>query len=306
MVTLCAVCAMLAGCALAGGLPSRPSGAATGAAGVSWAAPGSASADLLYVSDVGTNKVNVYSYPAGKLEEVLSGFSRPQALCTDASGDVFVPDAIASKIYEYQHGAKEPKVVLSDPGEQPGDCAVDPVTGTLAVTNVSTPYTGPGDLVVYADARGAPRKLKDSKITYYLYCGYDPRGNLYLDGMSSGNFEFAELPKGSSTFTNITLNKTFPYPGAVQWDGHDVAVGDYESNAIYQFKISGQRGTKVGTTHLGGSSYAIGFWIAGSTVIGPNDDSGTVMFWKYPAGGTHTEDIKGLKNPWGAVVSSAK
>ena len=113
-------------------------------------------------------------------------------------------------------------------------------------------------------------------------------------------------PKGSPTFINITLDKHFRYGGAVQWDGRDVAVGDYESNAIYQFQIDGTTGTKVGETRLDGSDYAIGFWIDGSHVIGPNDDSTNVMYWNYPAGGTHTKRIGGLHTPWGAVVSLAK
>jgi hypothetical protein len=305
-MTICAACAVLAGCALPGGLSSQPPAATSAAPDASWLAPDASGNDLLYVSDVGTKKVYMYSYPAGKLVGKLSGFARPQAMCTDASGDVFIPDLDAFKIYEYQHGAKKAESVLRDPGEDPDDCAVDPTTGNLAVANLSTPYTGPGDIVIYTNARGTPKKLKDPQMTFYLFCGYDDQGNLYVDGMSGGSFEFAELPAGSSTFTNITLDKTFRYPGAVQWDGKDVAVGDYESNVIYRFKISGQTGTKVGTTRLSGSNFAIGFWIAGSTVIGPNDDSGNVMFWNYPAGGAHTKNIKGLKNPWGAVVSLMK
>jgi hypothetical protein len=123
--------------------------------------------------------------------------------------------------------------------------------------------------------------------------------------MSSGVFKFAELPEGSASFVDITLDKKFRFGGAVQWDGRDVAVGDYESNAIYQFEIDGATGTKVGETRLDGSDYAIGFWIEGNKVIGPNNDSMSVVYWNYPAGGTHTKRIKGLHTPWGAVVSLA-
>ncbi len=297
---------MLAGCGAPGVVPGQSSGAASaaGAPDASWIAPGAASAKLLYVSDLGTRKVNIYSYPQGKLMGALAGFKRPQAMCVDKAGDVFIPDLQTFKIYEYPHGGKKPKATLHDPGEDPGDCAVDPKSGDLAVANVSTPYSGPGDIVIYA--RGKRTALSDPQIRYYTFCGYDDKGNLYLDGMSSGSFKFAELPKGKRKFVDITLDEQFRYGGAVQWDGRHVAVGDYESNAIYRFEIDGATGTKVGETRLNGSNFAIGFWIDGSTVIGPNDDSASVMFWNYPGGGASTKSIAGLDTPWGAVVSSAK
>jgi len=306
-ILVCAASAVFAGCALPGALPVQPSGA-TGAAaapGASWVAPDAGRRNLLYVSDVGTGKVNIYSYPDGNLEGVLSGFVRPQAMCVDKYGDVFIPDLEGFKIYEYRHGARKPKAVLRDPAEDPDDCAVDPATGDLAVANLSTPYSGSGDIVVYAHARGRPKRFREKAIRYYLFCGYDDRGDLFLDGMDSGVFKFAEMPKGSGTFTNITLDKSFRFGGAVQWDGHNIAIGDYESNAIYQFDISGESGTKIGETRLDGSKYAIGFWIQGSRVVGPNDDGTNVMFWSYPHGGRHTKSIGGLHTPWGAVVSLA-
>jgi hypothetical protein len=305
-MSLCAGLAMLAGCGFSGVVPQRAS-TATNAPAVrdaSWISPAVGVQDLLYVSDVGTGKVNIYSYPSGNLVGRLAGFQRPQAMCVNKYGEVFVPDLQAFKVYAYRHGAKKPTAVLSDPGQDPDDCAVDPTTGALAVANLSTPYSGPGDLVVYA--HGKRTEFRDPHIRYYLFCGYDNQGNLYVDGMSSGSFKFAELPKGSTNFVDITLSKHIRFGGAVQWDGRNVAVGDYESNVIYQFKINGRTGTEVGETRLNGSDYAIGFWIEGSRVIGPNDDSTSVMFWNYPAGGTRTKSISGLHTPWGAVVSLAK
>jgi hypothetical protein len=304
-MTIVAACAVFAACD-APGAGLAPAADRNAAADAALSDPNAVGRDLLYVSDVGTDDVNIYTYPEGRLEGTLSGFQRPQAMCVDKSGDVFIPDLEAFKIYEYRHGAKKPKAALRDPGEDPDDCSVDPTTGDLAVMNLSTPYTGPGDVVIYSHAKGKPKRYRDPKITYYLFCGYDNQGNLFLDGMNSGQFQFAELPKGSQTFTNITLNESFRFGGAVQWDGHNVAVGNYESNVIYQFDIDGAAGTKAGETRLRGSDYAIGFWIQGKTVIGPNDDSTNVMYWDYPAGGAHTKRIRGLHTPWGAVVSPAK
>jgi hypothetical protein len=268
-------------------------------------APDAAGIDLLYVSDAGSNDVFVYAYPSGTLKGKLTGFGRPAGLCVDKAGDVFITDLTAFRIVEYRHGAAKPVATLKDPGEEPGDCSVDPTTGNLAVTNISKPYTGAGDLLIYPKAKGPPKRYVDSAIEYYQFCGYDTKGNLFVDGMKSGDFGLAELPKGQTAFTNITVNESIAYAGAVQWDGNAVAVGDYERNVIYRFSVSGNTGTEVGVTHLKGGLFPIGFWIEGSTVIGPNDEGANVMFWKYPLGGLHTKKIIGLRYPWGATVSLA-
>ena len=77
--------------------------------------------------------------------------------------------------------------------------------------------------------------------------------NLFIDGyVYSGRLNFAELPKGSGTFKNITLNQTFRAAGGIQWDGEHVAIGDLYAAVIYQFDIRGSRGTEVGSTPLSG------------------------------------------------------
>ena len=39
------------------------------------------------------------------------------------------------------------------------------------------------------------------------FCGYDDKGDLFVDGRGSDGFQFrfAELPKGKETFVNILL-----------------------------------------------------------------------------------------------------
>jgi hypothetical protein len=271
----------------------------------SWIAPDAGKIALLYVSDVTTHDVYVYSYPQGKLKGTLTGFSRPWGLCVDKTGDVFVADLTGYRILKYRHAGTKPILTLNDPYEEPSGCAVDSTTGDLAVANVSTPYSSPGDVLVYPNGQGTPRRHYDKTITYYDYCGYDNAGNLYVDGVQNATFRLAKLPKGKAVFTDISVNEKISYPGGVQWDGKNLAVGDYESKVIYQYQIGGTHGTKVGTTNLLDSSYAVGFWIEGSTVIGPNDDGASVMFWKYPTGGLPVKTIGGFRNPWGAAVSLA-
>jgi DNA-binding beta-propeller fold protein YncE len=268
-------------------------------------APDAQGQDLLYVSDVGTRDVKVYSYPGGQLKGTLTGFTEPWGVCADTAGDVFVTDLKGFRIFEFRHGAKKPAAILRDPGQEPGGCAVDPATGNLAVANVSTPYTGPGDLLVFLHARGKPKKYHDTTIHYYQFCGYDGNGNLFVDGVKLGKFQLAELLKGHSSLIDIALDKTYSFAGGVQWDGTSLAIGDYEQNVIDRYQIFGSSGKRIGETKLKGAKFPIGIWIQGSTVIAANDDGGNVMYWNYPGGGPHRKTIGGLHYPLSAAVSIA-
>jgi hypothetical protein len=74
---------------------------------------------------------------------------------------------------------------------------------------------------------------------------------------------------------------------------------------IYQFTISQSYGTKVGSTPLTGSSDVNQFWKQGKTVVGPDEVTSDVYFFNYPAGGSPTKTITGLRFPTGATVSKS-
>jgi hypothetical protein len=273
-------------------------------------APDAKKHDLLYVSDsfpYGSNDVYVYSYPKGKLKGKLTGFNEPSGQCVDKAGNVFITNFGASQILEYAHGGTSPIATLSDPGYYPLGCSVDPTTGNLAVTNrLSTSFTA-GDVVIYVDASGTPTSYTDSSFYYYEFCGYDDRGNLYIDGTTKGSaLEYAELTSGGSSFSALNLDQSIGFPGAVQWDGAHLAIGDQSAAVIYRFAISGSTGTKVGSTPLTGSKDVVQFWIEGMKVIGPDAGLAHVAFYKYPAGGSPIKTITGLGEPVGATVSKAK
>ena len=59
---------------------------------------------LLYVSDVGTFTVHVYTYPALKAAGTLTGFDEPQGLCADSAGNVWVTNTNVYEMREYAHG----------------------------------------------------------------------------------------------------------------------------------------------------------------------------------------------------------
>lgn len=85
-----------------------------------------------------------------------------------------------------------------------------------------------------------------------------------------------------------------------------MAVGDRDTNVIYQFAISGAKGKEVGSTPLIGASDVNQFWIDGPKVIGSDSAAADVMFWNYPSGGSHTKTIGGLNEPVGATVSKGE
>lgn len=271
----------------------------------SWMAPDAAPQDLLYVSDLATYDVNVYSYPGGKMKGRLTGFGGPEGECVDATGHVFITNFGASNILEYAHGGTSPIATLNDPGYYPVGCSVDVTTGNLAVANyVTTSGAGQGGVVIYKQAKGSPKIYTEPKIVSMSFCGYDDAGNLFVDGLTSDNaFAFAELSSGGTSLKNIVLNQKIGVPGGIQWDGSHVTVGDRSTNVIYQFTITGTNGKKAGSTHLTGASEVNQFWIDGLRVIGSDPVAGNVKFWNYPTGGSSAKTITGLVQPVGATVS---
>jgi hypothetical protein len=259
------------------------------------------SQDLLYVSDLGANAVYFYTYPTGKLMGKLTGFGSVAGLCADKAGDVFVVDE-AGPVDVYAHGGSSPIRRLTTTGA-PYGCAVDPNTGNLAVTNLSSVLYG--TIAIYAKAKGKPREYPDNAVDSTYFCGYDDNGNLFIDGWNrSAQFILLELPKGGRGFRTYMLTRTVEKPGGVQWDGKYVAIGDQGAGLIYR---AGSTGKVAQTVTLKKGANVEQFWIAGTTLIGPNAQSGgTVPFWRYPAGGSPTKTINGFLYPVGVTVSPAK
>jgi hypothetical protein len=302
-----AIAALLAGC----GGQSPPVAAAQSQAASSlglarsWIAPEAKKGALLYVSggNSSSSVVEMFTYPKGKAAGELTDLSYPSGMCVDKAQDVFVTQLDGPRdIVEYAHGGTTPIATLSDPEEFPIGCSIDPTTGNLAVANELGTY-GAGSISIYAGAKGsAEGPYSDSAFHEIWFCGYDDQGNLFIDGVnSSDQFEFAEMPEGSSSFTNISLNQRFHWPGGIQWDGKYVAVGDREGGVIYQ--TNGAGGQIVGTTTMRGVGIVSQYFIDGKTVIAPNN--ATAMFYHYPKGGKPFRTLDAPTDPFGAVVSDA-
>jgi hypothetical protein len=262
--------------------------------------PEAKSKDLLYLSD-GRTDVYVYSLPDLKLVGTLTGFVGAYGECVDNRGDVFVASADQDSIVEYAHGGSSPITTLRDP-YVPFSCAIDPTTGNLAV--FGNDY---GTVAIYLGAQGTP--------TYYVtatssgYCGYDNKGNLFVDGYTEGGAVFGEIPNGSGSFERLTLSRgSLTSAGAIRWAGSYLALGIGGSHraTIYHVSVSGSTATVIGSTSLRGpgSNFNIvdgtEYWIQGSMVIAAfnrhrEGDSG-LGFWRYPGGGNV---VRTLRGPYG-------
>src|SRR5579863_7905024 len=227
---------LLAGCARETAvqpLVLPPSGQLTSNApvGRSWILPAAKKSDLLYISDLLAQVVDIYTYGHGyKLVGQLTGFFNPEGLCVDLKGNVYVTNVTNDGVYqitEFAHGGTSPLRVLSDPDGRPNGCSVDPTTGDLAVADFWGASEGIGNVTVYKNASGTPTPYSNSNIYYDYYCAYDDNGNLFVDGETEGSvFGLGELTKGGSTLNFINIDQTIYLPGGVQWDGKYLAVGD--------------------------------------------------------------------------------
>lgn len=281
------------------------------AAGRSAIASAAQRADLLYVSDYETDDVYVYSYATrmrvGLLAGILKHAVYPSGLCSDAQGDVFVPDNGNGSVLEFRHAGTQAIARLSDANEYPYSCAVDPQSGDLAVVNLES-FHGGGSVCVYAGARGKPAKYAYPYVFRYFFAAYDDRGDLFVDGAydaPSLPFVFLELRKGGRALRSVTLEQAFRAPGGVAWDGRALAVGGSTSRAIGRFTIRGSVGKRIGAVELKDAGSLSQFFVAGGELVGARFHGGSADFWAYPNGGLPQKTLAHLGEPFGVTLSRA-
>jgi hypothetical protein len=244
----------------------------------------SSGTDLLYAADI-SGLIYVFTYPQGNPVGVLQEFPLPGTLCSDDQGNIFVP--IGDQILEYAHGGSQPIATLQDvAGAKAYGCSVDSTTGNLAVANIQVGDNS-GDVAVFQKAQGSPTIYSDQNILRPLFCGYDNKGNLFVDGLGASHF--AELPFGSSTFTDLSVRTNDSF-GQVQWDGKYITLATRNAGTIYRLKISGSTTKVISKTRLKGLGFRSNSqsWIEGDAIIatpGTKTYNDKVGIWSYPAGG---------------------
>jgi len=311
--SISAAAALLAGCGRSqpptGAPAAMPQSRAIGTQahrGASWMLPEAESHTLLYVA-TGDN-VYVLSYPHGKLIGSLnvSGSN----VCSDTNGNVFVPTS-GYVILEYAHNGLYPIQTLHG-GDIPLGCAVDPTSGNLAVTQEGS---GAGEVAIFPNAKEPATSYRDPDIDTYGLCGYDDRGNLFVDGNGSGNY-IAELPKGSSTFANYALDSSFDAFGNIQWDGRHITLTNPSTDQIYRLRFGKAAFKVIRTTQINGwqNNYS-GHWpyvqtfLQHGKFIAQASNLAELGLWRYPAGGKASKILlpfkSGFVNIYGVTVSVA-
>jgi hypothetical protein len=284
-----------------------PGRAASGRRAKSWMTPDAKKRELVYVSDPINWNVAVYNYHTGKQVGLLStSLDHPQGMCVDQHGNIWIANSGADNMLKFARGGTTPIATLDDNSFEPVSCSINPTNGDLAVGNILYFREGiAGNVTIFKDAAGTGTLYGDNAFYSYYFVGYDNKGNLFFDGTNAlpganGQFQYAELPNGSSTAQSITLTGgSVSFPGDVQWDGREMTVGDQSHAVIYQ--TSGSK--IIGETSLGGSSDVVGFSIKGKTVIGADAGNDSVEFFRYPGGGAAYKTWTGLTQPVSVVIS---
>jgi hypothetical protein len=249
--------------------------------------------ELLYVNFSGNGQFGIFTYPQD--QQVATIYMDAGALCADTSGNVWVIK-INSIPYKFPHGAKKPIYHLGNAHKSVylvTDCAVDPTSGKLAVSTS-------GAILIWQDVKFSKPAVYLTKFPFIATgCTYDNAGNLFFDGYeeSVDKLELFELAKGSSSFTNISLDR----PGwlgeewsGLQWDGTYLALSTRphkrRSAVVYRVNVSGGSGTVVQTIHFKDKYVGTGlFWLQGDTLIAADTYQENIGLWQYPKGGKPTQ-----------------
>ena len=289
VLSICVAASALASCAASPSSPASSVAPADRPSERSWMLPEASGDTLLYLtSDFGG--VNVLSYPSGKLVGTLSGVEYPIGVCADSGGNVFVTAYYTQDVIEYAHGGTTPIARLPDFGYHPRGCAVDPVSGNLAVANTDAMDGSGGNVAIYAGATGKPAYYAAPGISSFSWCAYDDEGDLFANGT-----QLAELRPGSASLTAISLSVS---GDGVQWDGTNLAMIDTASKALYRISMSGSSGSVAGTMRFKGLIFEVGydFLLTDGKAIVPfasfRDSLTKIGFWKYPQSGQHGRSFK--------------
>lgn len=275
---------------------------------------------LLFVSDDSSNDVYMFSMPTMTLKGTLTGFSEPQGMCTDASGNIWITNTGTFQIIQYSRTGTMLKS-LTDPNGYPVGCAVNKANGDLAVTNIVN-TSGNGTVEIYSNATGTPASYSNPSQTENFFDAYDSSGNLYVDGDGGAGFSLSELPSGSSSMHTIGLSGgTITFPGGVNWTQQTgLVVGDQECNGsgscLDAVSVSGSSGTITGTTPLTNSDGGAcdvdqstvspqGNYFGGGCISLTSAPS-TADRWAYPGGGIPTNYSTSVLYPVGAAISNKK
>ena len=254
--------------------------------------PGALKDTLIYA--VGDESSFVFTFPKGKRVHKID--TTAFSTCSDRNGNVFFTQV--RSVAEYRHGATAPFATFNLGAGTVYSCSVDPVTRDLAVVVFCIRGCGQ-EVVILPHRGGSRRRFHVASLTSLLYCAYDDRGNLFVDGYNGTQFGLAKLPKGHRDFIPVSLDTQVHFGAALQWDGEYLAIERREHPVIYRFAISGTTARLAGRTKLDYIGYrATQSWIYDGTIAVPsapyNKRPMEIFLYDYPAGGQPKKIIKGF------------
>lgn len=288
--------AILAACAEAPAQIGAPSAAeqvhqaaAIGVHGRSWMMPDAYKRNLIYAG--GDASSYVLAYPSGKLVGQIA--VRSQGACADPEGNVYFtgPGAIT----EFAHAGTTPIATYPVQGNAYA-CSVDPGSDNLAAVVFCASGCGDSVEVVRRSSGVAPTLYSDPELPSLLFCTYDDRGNIFVDGFKGSQFGIAELPRNATSFINFTLSRNIPTAEQIQWDGRYLAVETRISPEIDRIRVKGSKATIVNTIKLKGAGHrATQSWIQNGKIAVPTavgHRAVDVFVWSYPPRGQPIARIK--------------
>jgi hypothetical protein len=248
-----------------------------------------ASGEVQYISNFYGTYATEFDYPKsesqiGQIANVGGG------ICTKGARTFWVV-ASADEIKEFKANGKTPIATRTVTAGEPGGCAVDATTGDLAVTILTN-----GDVVIFKPGSMSGTTLSSGLIEAFA-AGYDAHGDLFADGFNSSEaVQLVELPKGSSTFENVSVHGGSP-DGDIQWDGAYLTIGC--TGGICRYRVIATKAILKGTVPVSGCT---GYWIARPYVFCADAGSNDGEVFKYPAGGSPIATLTGsFDEPLGVV-----
>ncbi len=273
----------------------------------------------LFISDEfggsnGDGAIYMFDYssgePFGQVAPPPEGFALVQGGCALANGDVIFANADMSTLDEYNHSGAYVQTI-ADPGQRPVACAQDPVSGTVAISNVADTTSGPGSLSFW-NGSSLSHPVLVPNMNRVLFLGYrGTSGVLYFDGFDSSNiFQYDKYSGG--LFFNVGIRgASVEFPGTVQWSAKTKAmnVGDQTTYSAPRFYQVDARGHVMGSTVTACTSSdkcdIVQAFIKGSGLVGPDADIENANRFAYPAGGLPTLNYPApYVSPVGSAVSS--
>ncbi len=261
------------------------------------------------ISDAENNVVDLFAASGTQIGQ-LTGFNAPAGMASDIKGDLYVADRLNARVQIYAAGFASPPATLTDAGQVPYGVDSFANGAYVAVTNQTTTSDGPGSVSIFKGST-LLRTITSPNIMFLLFCAFDGKGNLYIDGEDTNyNVLIGEIPhatSGGSTFEQLTTTNSIGRAAGIQVTtaGGQVAIEDLYDLEIYTYDppSGGSLGTPTQITPLDSAVAPLTFaFTKNMTDLYVADESGGAFEYAYPTGGTAASTIAVSGIPNGTAV----